>query len=357
MVAPLLLYLGSALGAGLLGRSQAKAKDRKERQLLNQRVGSYEDILSPVGNIKDDSVPAESWKIDPLDPSDDVINLPAPMRRRRLLTSDGYPIPGDYDDNKKYLFMSARERREELFPQTTKLMDAARLGDTEALETIQGMAKARGLEEQNRFRKLSLDTAQKSLTPNFQTYTNPTSETLFIGGIEFGPGQSRPLNLNDLSVSNELSGSALIPYEKRTEFEGQQVQIEDLDTKIKDFEFENQGVSRYDRTPAGRKLNEIYENRERLLSETYKDYKSSETLQREIGENFLDSIEKRIEGNESQYQKLEQMEAALDRLYKISPDLTGPLEATMLPFKSLLVDLGLLLKKLLVQYIMRLFLL
>ena len=341
MVAPLLLYLGSALGAGLLGRSQAKAKDRKERQLLNQRVGSYEDILSPVGNIKDDSVPAESWKIDPLDSSDDVINLPEPMRRRRLLTSDNYPIDADYEQSKMLLGMTPRERREELFPQTTKLMDAARLGDTEALETIQGMAKARGLEEQNRFRKLSLDTAQKSLTPNFQTYTNPTSETLFIGGIEFGPGQSRPLNLNDLSVQKGLSGSALIPYEKRTEFEGQQVQIEDLDTKIKDFEFENQGVSRYDRTPAGRKLNEIYENRERLLSETYKDYKSSETLQREIGENFLDSIEKRIEGNESQYQKLEQMEAALDRLYKISPDLTGPLEATMLPFKSLLVDLGL----------------
>ena len=193
-------------------------------------------------------------------------------------------------------------------------------------------------------KQLNPNTAQKSLTPNFKTYTNPTSGTLLIGGIEFEPRQSRPLNLNDMSVANELSGSALIPYAKdepSTEFENQQVQIQNLDTKIKDFEFENQGVSRYDRTPAGRKLNEIYENRERLLSETFPNYKSSENKQREIGQTFLTSIAKRVEGNESQYQKLEQMEAALDRLYKISPDLTGPLEATLLPFKSLLVDLGL----------------
>lgn len=351
MVAPLALFLGSALGAGLLERSQAQAKARKE----GQRLDRLENILSPVENIRTDSTKTGPFlKIDPsalpesqrggLLLSDDVINLPAQTKRRRFLTSDNYPINVPYEQGKMLLGMTPRERREKFFPQTTNLMDAARLGDTKALEAAEEIAQARLLEEQNRYRKLPLDETKKSLTPEFKTFTNPTPESLFIGGIEFGPGQSRPLNLNDPNVSRELSGSALIPYSKdepKTEKENLQDQIKDLNTKINDYEFQHKGVSRYDRTPEGRKLNELYEDRGRLLSVAFPNYKSSENEQREIGKNFLESINTRIEGNESQYQKLEQMEAALDRLYKISPDLTGPLEATLLPFKSLLVDLGL----------------
>ena len=51
--------------------------------------------------------------------------------------------------------------REKLFPQTTNLVDAARRGDPAALETAQGLAQSRVLEEQNRFRKLPLDKETK----------------------------------------------------------------------------------------------------------------------------------------------------------------------------------------------------
>ena len=169
MVAPLALFLGSALGAGLLERSQAQAKARKEGQRFNQ----LENILSPVENIRTDSTQTgPRLRIDPsalpesqrggLLLSDDVINLPAQTKRRTFLTSDNYPINVPYEQGKMLLGMTPRERREKFFPQTTNLMDAARLGDTKALEAAEEIAQARLLQEQNRYRKLPLDKTKLS---------------------------------------------------------------------------------------------------------------------------------------------------------------------------------------------------
>tara|TARA_X000001388_G_scaffold25071_3_gene17504 strand:- start:2978 stop:4555 length:1578 start_codon:yes stop_codon:yes gene_type:complete len=186
MVAPLALFLGSALGAGLLGKSQAQAQAKKDKQILDtqaqrlKRTVGLNDIRSSKTIELPDFTPGSSVDNMPDQTQIGGMNVgggilgqrPMPIERKpRLLTSNQYvenPLISDFKADPQF---------------RPVMLDIEK-------EILKG--------------QLNPNKAQRSFRPAAKEYVNKSENDITFNGQIIEPGERVTLDLADPRIIDNL---------------------------------------------------------------------------------------------------------------------------------------------------------